>query len=143
MIKLLALFALLVGCARAECALRAQLTLPDYSALQDAAGSLDLAVSCDSPLEQTTLVLLAPGAQLSADHLLLTLPSLTPALYDPRLPRNDAVQVTLISAGPLLGGVRLSGSQTLRFVVKAARNQWVATGFYSLPLTFSLGQSLP
>ncbi|MFC4424664.1 hypothetical protein [Deinococcus navajonensis] len=144
MIKQIVTLALIMaGFAQAGCVIQqTQLTLPDYSALQDVAGSLDVVVRCDSALDEATLMLLAPGAQRSgADHLLLTLEPLT--LPESSLSRSDTVQVTLVSAGPLLGGLRLTGSQTLRFTVRAARNQWVTTGFYALPLTFSLGQSLP
>lgn len=136
------LFALTLGSAGAGCVItQAQVDMPTYSALRASTGTLAVRIDCTSAQDSASLFLEGPGLSKTPDQTLnLTLFSTTAARHS-----YDAapMHVTIRQGLPLMDGLNITGSQTLRFALTAQAGQWVPIGAYLLPLTLSLRPSLP
>lgn len=122
---------LLAGSAHASCLIEApQLQLPTYSALSEGTGTLRIAVRCETPQDRATVFLTDTVMSVSGDDLTLSLRG-----------DQDALQLTVVGAGSLRGGLAVEGSQTLLFRLITPRDQWIRRGSYSLPATLRLEQS--
>lgn len=138
-----ALFCLTLGSAGAQCVItQAQLDMPEYSALRDSTGTLAVRIECASPQEGALLVLEGPGLSAAPDQKLqltvYTTQSLGRSVTD-----SAGLLITIEQGLPLLSGLNLSGTQTLRFPLTALAGQWVPVGTYTLPLSLSLRPPLP
>ena len=95
--------------ATGDCALQSVLTLPSYQAMQTAQGELNLEVRCPGP--QASYRLNWPQATALPDGLLVSLPS--------------GLQLTVQDVrGQLSGQTVQTGSQHLKFAVRAEAGQW-------------------
>lgn len=134
------LLTMTLGSAGAGCVItQAQLDMPDYSALRASTGTLAVRIDCDSAQDSAYLLLEGLGLSKTPEQMLsLTIYSTTAArLYQGAAPLN----VTVGQGLPLLSGLNITGSQTLRFPLTARAGQWVPVGSYLLPLTLSLQPS--
>lgn len=133
----------LLSSAGARCVIaQAQLDMPEYNALRASIGALAVRIECDAPDERAQLLMAGSGLSASLDQQLQLTVYNTAATGLPF--QTNAPLVLTVSQGlPLLAGLDVSGSQTLRFPLTAPAGQWVAVGTYALPLSLSLRPSLP
>ncbi|MFC4454794.1 hypothetical protein [Deinococcus sonorensis] len=134
---------MLLSSAGARCVIaQAQLEMPDYSALRASTGVLAVQIECEAPSDATQLLLQGPGLSVSMDQQLQLTVYNTATGTRPY--QTQAPLILTINQGlPLLAGLGVNGSQTLRFSLTAKAGQWVSVGTYSLPLTLSLRPPLP
>ncbi|PNY81078.1 hypothetical protein [Deinococcus koreensis] len=135
------LFALVLGQSSAQCVItQAQVDMPTYSALRATTGTLAVRIECRTPQDTARLWLEGPGLSATPDSTL----SLTVYSAASRNVQGAApLSLTIDQGLPLLNGLPVTGSQTLRFALIAQAGQWVPVGSYTQPLTLSLRPSLP
>ena len=144
MLRSLTLIAcVLLSSAGARCMIaQAQLAMPEYSALRASTGVLAVRIECDSPDDRAQLLMEGSGLSASLDQQL----QLTVYNFEAcNLPfQTQAPLILTVNQGlPLMAGLDVNGSQTLRFPLTAQAGQWVPVGTYTLPLSLSLRPSLP
>lgn len=144
MFRLLApLACMLLSSAGARCVIaQAQLDMPDYSALLASTGMLAVRIECDAPTDTTQLLLEGPGLSTSINQQ-LQLTVYNTAATNPVYRTQAPLILTMGQGLPLLAGLNINGTQTLRFPLTAQPGQWVPVGTYSVPLSLSLRTSLP
>jgi hypothetical protein len=121
---------------------QAQLDMPDYSALRSSTGVLAVRIECDTPGDRAQLVMTGSGLSTSLDQQ-LQLTVYNTALGGLPFKTQAPLILTVNQGFPLLAGLDVNGSQTLRFPLTAQAGQWVSVGTYALPLTLSLRPPLP